>query len=151
MGSRPRLGNQVSHRVPQNVYRAADGKFVFLTTNEQSWRRVCEALGLEHLAEDPRYATNQARVANRAEVDRCVGERIGAMSGEEAEERLVEKGVPASVIRDIGEAVRGSEAAERDMLIRVQHPQFRRDPAARLSLQDGAPSLHGQPAAAAPR
>lgn len=122
MGSRPRLGNQVSHRVPQNVYPAADGKFVFLTTNEQSWRRVCEALGLEHLAEDPRYATNQARVANRAEVDRSVGERIGSMTAERAEELLLARGVPASVVRDIGEAIRGKEAADREMLIRVQHP-----------------------------
>lgn len=122
MGTRPRLGNQVSHRVPQNVYQAADGKFVFLTTNEQSWRLVCEALALEHLAEDPRYATNQARVANRAEVDKCVGERIGSMSAEKAEELLLAKGVPASIVRDIGEAVRGKEAAERDMLMRVQHP-----------------------------
>lgn len=122
MGTRPRLGNQVSHRVPQNVYEAADGKFVFLTTNEQSWRRLCEALSLQHLAEDPRFATNQLRVANRHEVDKSVGDRIRSLAAEKAEQLLIASGVPASVVRDIGDAIQSTDAADRNMLIRTHHP-----------------------------
>src|SRR5208337_2687514 len=64
----PRLGNQHPNIAPYQVFPTADGHIVLSVGNDPTWRRFCEAFGLAGLIEDPRFATNAARVANRAAV-----------------------------------------------------------------------------------
>jgi crotonobetainyl-CoA:carnitine CoA-transferase CaiB-like acyl-CoA transferase len=61
----PRLGNQHPNIVPYQVFPTADGHIVLSIGNDPTFRRFCEAFGLEGLPEDPRFATNAARVQNR--------------------------------------------------------------------------------------
>jgi crotonobetainyl-CoA:carnitine CoA-transferase CaiB-like acyl-CoA transferase len=60
-----RLGNQHPNIVPYQVFPTADGHMVLSVGNDATFRRFCEAFGLTHLLEDPRFATNAARVGNR--------------------------------------------------------------------------------------
>ncbi|GAC1618516.1 MAG: CaiB/BaiF CoA-transferase family protein [Candidatus Elarobacter sp.] len=50
---------------PYQAVRSADGWFTFGANTQAHWLRVCEALGLEGLAQDERFVTNAARMANR--------------------------------------------------------------------------------------
>jgi crotonobetainyl-CoA:carnitine CoA-transferase CaiB-like acyl-CoA transferase len=61
----PRLGNQHPNIVPYQVFPTQDGHIVLSIGNDPTFKRFCEALGLEHLLADERYATNAARVQNR--------------------------------------------------------------------------------------
>ena len=61
----PRLGNQHPNIVPYQVFATADGHVVLSIGNDPTFRRFCAAFGLEHLPDDPAFATNAARVANR--------------------------------------------------------------------------------------
>ena len=63
----PRLGNQHPNIAPYQVFPTADGHIVLSIGNDPTFRRFCEAFGLK-LVDDPRFATNAARVANRAAV-----------------------------------------------------------------------------------
>ncbi len=62
----PRLGNQHPNIVPYQVFPTADGHIVLSIGNDPTFRRFCESFALTHLLEDPRFATNAARVQNRA-------------------------------------------------------------------------------------
>jgi itaconate CoA-transferase len=59
---------------PYGAYPTADGQTVVLgTTNDREWRRLArDVLGRPELAEDPRYATNQDRVARRTDLDDAI-------------------------------------------------------------------------------
>ena len=60
-----RLGNQHPNIVPYQVFPTEDGFVVLSVANDPTFQRFCEAFGLETLLEDPRFATNAARVAHR--------------------------------------------------------------------------------------
>ena len=58
-GSAPqRLGNRHPTIVPYETLEAGDGELVVAAGNDQLWRRLCGVLGLDALADDPRFATN---------------------------------------------------------------------------------------------
>jgi crotonobetainyl-CoA:carnitine CoA-transferase CaiB-like acyl-CoA transferase len=60
------LGNQHPNIVPYQVVPTEDGFMVLSIGNDPTFKRFCDAFDLSHLLEDPRFATNAARVANRA-------------------------------------------------------------------------------------
>jgi crotonobetainyl-CoA:carnitine CoA-transferase CaiB-like acyl-CoA transferase len=59
-----RRGNRHPSIVPYETYDAADRPFAVAVGNDRLFARLCEAIGLPDLAADPRFATNEARVAN---------------------------------------------------------------------------------------
>ena len=59
-----RRGNRHPSIVPYETYEAADRPFAVATGNDRLFARLCEAVGLPELPADPRFATNEARVAN---------------------------------------------------------------------------------------
>ncbi len=61
-----RLGNQHPNIVPYQVFPTEDGYIVLSIGNDPTFQRFCEAFALTHLLEDERFATNAARVQNRA-------------------------------------------------------------------------------------
>ena len=61
-----RLGNAHPNIVPYETFDTADGEIAVAVGSERQWPRFCRALGLPALADDPRFATNGERVANRA-------------------------------------------------------------------------------------
>jgi len=60
-----RLGNQHPNIVPYQVFPTEDGYLVLSIGNDPTFKRFCENYGLSYLLEDPRFATNAARVGNR--------------------------------------------------------------------------------------
>jgi crotonobetainyl-CoA:carnitine CoA-transferase CaiB-like acyl-CoA transferase len=60
-----RLGNQHPNIVPYQVFPTQDGYMVLSVGNDATFKRFCDAFGLERLLADPRFATNPARVENR--------------------------------------------------------------------------------------
>ena len=69
----PRLGNQHPNIVPYQVFATSDGHVVLSIANDPTFKRFCESFGLGHLLADARFATNAARVENRAAGDRHAG------------------------------------------------------------------------------
>ena len=61
-----RLGNQHPNIAPYQVFRTADGAIVLSIGNDPAFRRFCDNVGLQDMPADPRFATNAARVHNRA-------------------------------------------------------------------------------------
>jgi crotonobetainyl-CoA:carnitine CoA-transferase CaiB-like acyl-CoA transferase len=110
-GSVPgRMGNRHPSIVPYETFDAADRPFAVAVGNDRLFARLCTAVGLDALPGDPRFATNEARVAN---VD-ALGEELRAvfatMEAEHWVELLRGAGVPAGLINRVDEAWELAEA-----------------------------------------
>ena len=78
-GSSPdRLGNAHPNIVPYETFATSDGQIALATGSERQWARLCAALELDALADDPRFNANGHRVANRAELRPILAERFAA-------------------------------------------------------------------------
>jgi len=63
-----RLGSAHPRNAPYQAFSASDGSFVIAAGSERLWVEVCEAVGLAALADDSRFANQQARAANQTEL-----------------------------------------------------------------------------------
>ncbi|MFF2274271.1 CaiB/BaiF CoA transferase family protein [Agromyces sp. NPDC058126] len=105
-----RLGNQHPSIAPYAVFPAADRDLVIAVGNDKQFRALTAILGLPGLADDERYATNEARVAHR---EHLRAEIEGALAGARAAvwaERFSEAGVPAGLVNDVAEAIAFAES-----------------------------------------
>ncbi len=76
-----RSGNQSTHTAPRNLYACSDGKYVALSGSMQSMaERLFRTIGRADLVDDPRFATNDARVRNRDALDAIIGAFIARRS-----------------------------------------------------------------------
>ena len=79
-----RSGNQSAHTAPRNIYACSDGKYVAMSGSMQSMAmRILDAIGRPELKTDARFATNDARVRNKDELDGIIGAFIGSRTQEE--------------------------------------------------------------------
>ena len=75
----PRTGNRSANNAPRNVYRAADGVWLAVSTSSQSIaERVLTLVGREDLVQQPWFATGRERAEHADELDEAVGSWIAA-------------------------------------------------------------------------
>jgi formyl-CoA transferase len=88
---------------PYQAVRSADGWLTFGANTHAHWERTCVVLGRFDLIDDARFATNESRVAHRAELV----EQIEARTIEESTDywltRFIAAGVPCGPIRRFDE------------------------------------------------
>jgi itaconate CoA-transferase len=86
----PRTGTSHATIAPYGTFRTAGGGSVQLAVqNDREWRRLCgQVLGRPGLADDPRFATNTARVANQAELHAEIETALAAYPPEKVLELL---------------------------------------------------------------
>ncbi|MFF0137324.1 CaiB/BaiF CoA transferase family protein [Streptomyces sp. NPDC005227] len=119
-----RTGLAHSVIVPYDVYSTADGGRVLLSVqNDREWRRLAQqVLGTPELADDPGYATNPARVANRERVDTLVTKALVALGADEAVARLDAAGIACARLRDVREVAEHPQLAARNRWRDVDSP-----------------------------
>ncbi len=122
--SPPRLGNAHPQIVPYQLFQSADGYVVVAVGNDQQFRRLCQALGDQAaaLADDPRFATNQERVRNRAALVQHLQARLATRPTAYWVQALQAHGVPVAPVRHVGEALADPQASARRLLWQVIHP-----------------------------
>ena len=99
-----RRGNRHPSIVPYETYEAADRPIAIAVGNDRLFARLCEALGLAGLAGDERFATNAARVEQRDELSRLLGEAIAREPAAHWVAVLRAAAVPVGPINGIDEA-----------------------------------------------
>ncbi len=99
-----RLGNDHPSIEPFATYAAADGDLMVGAGNDGQFRRLAAAIGAPELAVDPRFATNEVRVVNRAELRPLLETRLRTRTRAEWRDVLLEAGVPSGPVQTIDEA-----------------------------------------------
>jgi benzylsuccinate CoA-transferase BbsF subunit len=92
-----RAGNASDWWAPQNLYPCqGDDRWVAIACEtEAQWRALTAAAGHAEWRDDPRFATNEVRMANREALDELIGEWTSARTQSEVEDILQAAGVPA--------------------------------------------------------
>jgi crotonobetainyl-CoA:carnitine CoA-transferase CaiB-like acyl-CoA transferase len=121
-----RLGNAHPNIVPYQTFGTADGEIAVACGSERQWPRLCRALGLPALADDPRFATNGDRVTNRDDLIPTLATRFAERSSADWLASLEAANVPAGPINDIAEAFGSPWAVDRPMTVDLEHPALGR-------------------------
>lgn len=96
-----RLGNAHPNIVPYQDFPSADGNFILAVGNDGQFRKFCEVAGIANLADDPRFVTNKARVAHRAELIPLMRQATVFKTTAQWIEQLEKAGVPCGPINDL--------------------------------------------------
>lgn len=96
-----RMGNAHPSVVPYEPLPTADHDLIVAAANDGQFRRLCGVLGIPELADDPRFARNADRTANRDELRPLLVERLALRGAVEWFDLLVEAGVPSGPINTI--------------------------------------------------
>lgn len=117
---KPRVGNGSNTSSPRNVYRSRDGHFIAVSGSIQSTaERLFRAIGRDDMNRDPRFATNEARVANRHEVDAIVGGWMGERDRAELIEIFDREGITAAPLYSIEDIVADRHFIERGIFTEI--------------------------------
>jgi formyl-CoA transferase/CoA:oxalate CoA-transferase len=116
-----RMGNRHPSIAPYDTFRASDGEFVLAVGNDVQFRACCAVVRQPALADDPRFASNAARVAHVQALTGILAAAFAARTRAEWIGALTSEGVPAGSVRDVGEVLLDPQTAARDMVLKVEH------------------------------
>jgi len=122
---RERMGRAMHSAVPHSHYPTADGKWVAIAcTNDRMWQRLARAMGRPELGTDPRYATMERRVAERATVDGWVEAWTRSLPLKQLLSILDAEEVPAGPIYSIADIFEDRHYRERGTITEVHDPDL---------------------------
>ena len=107
---------------PYQGFPTADGNLMLAVGNENLWRRFVRAAGLDHLANDPRFALNAGRVQNRDELVALLSDRLSTRPTADWVALFDDAGVPVGPISTIDEVMVDPQILAREMILEVEHP-----------------------------
>lgn len=117
-----RLGNAHPNIVPYQDFPTADGDFILTVGNDGQFRKFAEVAGQPQWADDPRFATNKLRVANRAELIPLIRQATVFKTTAEWVSQLEQAGVPCGPINDLAQMFADPQVQARGLAIDIPHP-----------------------------
>jgi crotonobetainyl-CoA:carnitine CoA-transferase CaiB-like acyl-CoA transferase len=111
-------GSGTAEIAPYQAFEASDGWLMIAAGNDNLFRKLCGALGLEALASDRDFATNAARVVNRERLIPQIEAAVGRYSADELGRILDEAGVPNAPLLTTDQVARHPQTRALDMTVR---------------------------------
>lgn len=110
---------------PSNIYKSRDGKWLVIAANAPNlFPRLCKLMGRPELADDPKFATHQARGENQEELDAIVAEWAAQHDAAELDRMLTEAGVVSGPIYNIEDIYHDPHYRARDMIVEMDDPEL---------------------------
>ena len=126
---------------PYQAFNASDGPLMIGVGNDAQWRRFCPMLGIEEVVDDPRFATNKARVDHFDEVVALVQAKIATAPVAHWLAQCLVAGIPCSPIHTLEEALQHPQVAARGLVQTTEHPDVKALPSVAFPVR-----FEGQPA-----
>ena len=118
-----RLGNRDRYTAPANLFRAKDGRWVYLAAgNDSLFPQLLKAMGQEDVLKDPRFATLEARMAHIEESEEVLAKWAATKTADEIVAVVRGAGLPCAKVASIDEVVANPQVRHRGMLVEVEHP-----------------------------
>jgi crotonobetainyl-CoA:carnitine CoA-transferase CaiB-like acyl-CoA transferase len=114
-----RMGNAHPSLFPYEPLPTADGELIVIAGNDGQFRRLCEALGAPSLVDDPRFARNQDRTANREALRPLLVEPLSKRTTDDWFRDLIAAGVPCAPINTVDGGVALAEELGLDPVVSV--------------------------------
>jgi crotonobetainyl-CoA:carnitine CoA-transferase CaiB-like acyl-CoA transferase len=100
-----RMGNAHPSLFPYEPLPTRDGDLIVTAGNDAQFRKLCDALGAAHLADDPRFARNEDRTANRAQLRPLLAQALSRRTAAEWFDQLIAAGVPCGPINTVDRGI----------------------------------------------
>jgi len=124
-GDVPRqVGNDHPHSMPTSAYRTADGYLNVGASGQAIFRRFCKAIDREEWADRPEFVDEQARSANRGQLNAEIGALLATRTTAEWSAILNEAGVPSGPIYCMDEVFADPQVRHLGAAAAVAHPQL---------------------------
>lgn len=117
-------GNEHPLTVPTGVFRTADGYLNVAAIGQTMWTRLCEALEVPHLVDEPGFGSDPERCAQRERVNAAVGQAFLRRSTAEWTERLLKAGVPCGPIHRIDQVFEDPQVRHLGITWPMAHPEL---------------------------
>ncbi|MBX3513361.1 MAG: CoA transferase [Xanthobacteraceae bacterium] len=114
-----RMGNAHPNVVPYQAFETSDGYMIIAVGNDGQFKSFCDVLDLQHVRDDPRYASNGKRNDNRASLISTLTDKTRLRTREDLLAALEKAGVPAGPIRSIDEVFADPQVIARKMQINL--------------------------------
>lgn len=117
-----RMGNAHPNVVPYQTFATQDGSIILAVGNDSQFKRFCEAAGIAGTGNDPRFASNALRIANR---EACIAAITPAMTRKTTAEWIAvlePLGVPCGPVHRLDEVFANPQIGHRKMKVEVPHP-----------------------------
>jgi crotonobetainyl-CoA:carnitine CoA-transferase CaiB-like acyl-CoA transferase len=115
----PRMGNAHAQVSAYGVFPTKSGPVVLAPANDQLFRKLLHVLDRNDLLEDQRFTTNEARIANRAELDAIIANETALLDRDTLLIRCHEGGVPAGPINNLDEVFADPQVVARGMEVEI--------------------------------
>jgi crotonobetainyl-CoA:carnitine CoA-transferase CaiB-like acyl-CoA transferase len=117
---RTRQGNRSTNSGPRGCYRTSDGHWIAVSgSTPKMAERFLEGYGLAELLDDPRFATNEARVRHAEELDAGIREAMGARTLEENLTVIEKNKLTAHPVQTIADIERDPHWQARQLTVEV--------------------------------
>ena len=117
---RTRTGSGSSTASPRNVYQTKDGKWLAMSGSMQSMaERIFRVIGRDDMNHDPRYRSNEDRIAHNEEVDAIVGDWIAQRTLDEAMDVFEREDVTVAPVYDIAQISKDPHFHEREIVVEL--------------------------------
>ena len=116
-----RLGNAHPNIVPYQDFPTADGDFILTVGNDSQFRKFAEVAGRPEWADDPRFATNTLRVANRSVLVPLLRQATVFKTTTEWVTQLEAVGVPCGPINDLAQVFADPQVQARGLAMQLPH------------------------------
>jgi succinate---hydroxymethylglutarate CoA-transferase len=117
-----RFGNGHPSIVPYTSYQTADAMLALGVGNERQFARLADVLGHPEWAKDARFASNGARVENRAAIDGLISEALSHDKADAWLAKLKATGIPCGKINSVAQALDDPQTVARQMTETIDHP-----------------------------
>lgn len=121
----PRLGNAHPSIVPYQVFPSADDDLILAVGNDGQFRRLCDVLGLSALADDPRFASNHARVEHRDTLVTKLSARLRDKPRADWLPQLEAAGIACGPINNLEQVFDDPQVRARNLQIKRPHDSGR--------------------------
>jgi crotonobetainyl-CoA:carnitine CoA-transferase CaiB-like acyl-CoA transferase len=119
-----RAGGGHPQVVPYQVFEATGGSMVVACLNDTFWAPLCRGIGHEELIDDPRFATNPVRAANRAELIPFLEGLFASGTRDEWLAGLRSHGVPCAPVNELEDALTQPQVVHNGTLTELNHPVY---------------------------
>jgi crotonobetainyl-CoA:carnitine CoA-transferase CaiB-like acyl-CoA transferase len=120
-----KLGGDFAFLAPYGMFEGSDREFYMGVGTDTMFAKLCEALAAPALAQDPRFASNGARLEHRAELAALLEPLFAQREAAHWVELCRELGIPASLVSDLSEVIEQEQARAREMVLETGIPGVR--------------------------
>jgi crotonobetainyl-CoA:carnitine CoA-transferase CaiB-like acyl-CoA transferase len=115
------MGTAHPNLVPYQAFATQDGDLMLAVGNDRQFQECMAVIGRPELASDSRFASNEARIANRSDVVRIIGSVLKDKPTRDWLEAFAKRRVPAGPINDLAEVLGGDYARERTLVREIDN------------------------------